>query len=279
MKKVLVTGAGGFVGRHVIEYLQNQGYDVIGMLREKKEGFQFPFIIHDLVKPIMISDSFDVIVHAAGSLPYNQKDFREFKKNNIDSMNNIIVFAKEKNIKRVIYLSTIGVHGEFRKDIINENSDIINQDYYGLTKYVAELLLRSEDHIESISIRMPGIIGLGASGGWLPNIVEKFKRNEDVTIYSPTFKTKNFVYIQDLVNFIETLIETEKFEKNVVMLACSKGETIQDIVQKIKNIMNSTSNIIVEDSTRKSFCIDNTSAIKMGYKSMEPFNILDVYCK
>jgi GDP-6-deoxy-D-talose 4-dehydrogenase len=277
MKKILVTGAGGFVGKYIAEYLQKQGYAVTGIVREKRAEYSFPIAIQDLSHEMKLCGTFDAIVHAAGSLPYNQKDFREFKKNNIDAMANLIEFAKKNNIFKVIYLSTIGVHGEFRDEVINENSDIINPDYYGITKYAAELLLRAEKSIDSISLRMPGIIGRGSKGVWLPNTVEKFRRNEDVQIYSPDFVTKNFVCVQDLANFIRVLIEKKKFEKNAVMLACSEGATVRKIVMQIKKMTKSESEIIIDNGIRQSFCIDNASAVKMGYKSMNALEIIDKF--
>jgi len=277
MKNILVTGAGGFAGKYIAEYLQKQGYNVTGTVRTKREEYKFPIIVQDLAENIQIRNEFDVIVHAAGSLPYKQTDFRDFKKNNVDVMSQLIDFAKKKRAIKFIYLSTIGIHGEFRNEIIDEKSDIINPDYYGLTKYMAELLLRAECEIQNISLRMPGIIGKGSQGVWLPTIVEKFLCNQDVKIYSPDFRTKNFVYVMDLAKFIEHLIEKETFEKNIVMLACSQGATIREIVYKIKKITHSKSNIHVDNSIRKSFCIDNASAVDLGYKSMTPLEIVDEY--
>jgi len=278
MKRVLITGAGGFAGGHIAAYLHQQGYQVTGIMRKNKKVVLFPMIVQDLSEKIEISENFDVIVHAAGSLPYNQTDFREFKKNNIDSMNNIVEFAKDKHIKRVIYLSTIGVHGEFRDESINEESDIINPGYYGLTKYVAELALRSEKQIESISLRMPGIIGKGSKGIWLPNTVEKFRDNEDVKIYSPDFMTTNFVHVLDLCKFIKILIETENLEHSVVTLACSERTSIRTLVQQIKLLTKSHSKIIVDNSIRKPFYLDNKCAVMMGYDSMTPLEIVQQYC-
>lgn len=285
MKKILVTGGSGFIGKCIAEFLQKQGYQVMGVSREKHDEYIFPVVQCDLSKPIEIDNSFDIIIHAAGEKPqreqelreYKKQDFREFKKNNIDVMSNLIDFAKKRFVKRIIYLSSIGIYGEFRDEIINEKSDVINPDTYGLTKYVAECLLRAEKSIENISLRMPGIIGPGAHGVWMTNVIDKMRNDEDVKIYSPDFQTKNFIWIEDLVRFIGELIEMEQWKYNVLVLACKKSASIREIVEKIKQCTNSKSNIIIDNNIRNAFCLDNGRAVEMGYETISPLEIVEKY--
>lgn len=279
MQKVLVTGAGGFAGGYIVQYLLNAGHDVTGMLHTKHREVSFPVVVADLAEPLQLEEHFDVIVHAAGSLPFKEKDFRNFKRNNVDVMANILAFAKRTGVKRIIFLSTIGVYGEFRDEIIDESSDRINPDAYGITKYVAECLLRAEPEIEGISLRMPGIIGKGSRGVWLPDTVEKFRRNEEIRIYSPDFQTKNFVWLGDLAKFIEKLTQMEDWKYNVVNLACQQSASVREIVTEIKKLTKSTSQILVDDSLHQPFCLDGSKALEMGYKSLSPMYIIYKYVR
>ncbi len=277
MAKVLVTGSGGFVGGHVARYLQNEGHTVIGTLHREKANTDFSVAVCDLAEPIDIDGDFDVIVHCAGSLPYKEKDFRQFKRNNIDSMEQLIRFAMRKGIRRFINLSTIGVYGEFREETVTEETDIINPDAYGLTKYVAECMLRAEPSIESISLRMPGIIGPGSRGVWLTNTVEKFLRGENVIIYSPEFKTRNFVWVRDLARFVEHLINMDQWQYNVVNLACGECVSVREIVEEVKILTESSSKIVVREALRRPFCLDNDRAKKMGFEAMGPLEIAKAF--
>ncbi len=274
MAKVLVTGAGGFAGSHIARYLQNEGHMVIGTIRHKTADFDFPVTICDLAESIDLDGDFDMIVHCAGSLPYKETDFRKFKRNNIDVMEQLIRFAVRKGIRRVIYLSTIGVYGEFRKETVTEETDIINPDAYGLTKYVAECMLRAEPSIESISLRMPGIIGPRSRGVWLTNTVEKFRRGETVAIYSPQFRTRNFVWIQDLAKFIERLIEMAHWKYDVVNVACAERIGVGELVDEIKHRTKSESRIVIGKSNRRPFCLDDKRVREMGYMAIEPREIV-----
>ncbi len=275
--RVLVTGAGGFVGKHIAEYLWKNKIDVMGTVYHKVPEHQFPIVQCDLSKPVDIEGDFDAIVHAAGSLPYKEQDFRQFKRNNVDSMENLLDFARRKEIKRFIYLSTIGIYGEFRDEIITEESDRINVDAYGLTKYTAECLLRADPEIESISLRMPGIIGPGASGVWFTNTVDKFRRNEDVMIYSPDFQTRNFVWIEDLCKFVCHLLKLDSWAEKVLLLGSKEKITVRELVEQMKSAVGSTSNIVVRENIRKPFVLNTSRAFHMGYEPLTPLQILAAY--
>ncbi|WP_196602699.1 NAD-dependent epimerase/dehydratase family protein [Pectinatus frisingensis] len=279
MKKILVTGTSGFVGNCIAQYMFRQGYQVWGTMNNRHIEAPFHLVKCDLTQKINIIKKFDVIVHIAGVVPYKENKFSKFKVNNIDIMDNVINFAIKMGIKRIIYFSTIGIYGEFRSEIIDENSDVINPGSYGITKYVAECLLRSEQNIESISLRMPGIIGKGSRGVWLADTVEKFKNGQDVKIYSPEFITKNFVWIDDLAKFIVQLIEMDEWKYDILTLACSEGASIRQIVTKIKDLTKSKSKIIIDDTLRKPFCLDNRRAVEMGYVSKNPIEIVRGYIK
>ena len=278
-KRILVTGAGGFAGRHIAEYLHAKGYDIVGTVYRHVPNVSFPTISCDLSQPIELNQEFDVIVHAAGSLPYRTPDFMEYKRNNIDTTQNLLNFALRKNISRVVFLSTIGIYGEFCDTIIDENSDRINPDAYGLTKYIAECMLRSVPEIKSISLRMPGIIGPGCKGVWLSNVIEKFQRNEEVTIYSPEFTTRNFVWVEDLARFVDRLILMDYWKYDVLLLSSDETISIRKIVNAAREMYASSSEIIVRKTDKQPFCLSNARAKEMEYEGISPIKMIEIMSK
>lgn len=277
--RVLVTGAGGFVGRYVAEYLYTSGIDVVGTVHSRGIGSMFGTVRLDLAEVWPDMGLFDAIIHIAGSVPYREKDFRVYKRNNVDTMERLIAYAKEHGISRVVFFSTIGIYGEFREARLDEHSDRINPGAYGLTKYMAECLLQAEEAIEGISLRMPGIIGPGSRGVWLPNTIEKFRRNETVKIYSPDFATRNFVWAEDLAAFIARLLKQEKWLYPTVCLASHEKITVRALVDEIKRRTGSKSEIIIDNDMREPFCIDDCRAIEMGYTSISPLEMVRRLCE
>lgn len=284
-KKVLVTGAGGFIGFAVAKHLQEQGFEVTGTYRKTVRDFPFKVVKVDLSQVLELEGNFDVVVHAAGELParvgehwtYTKQYLESFKHNNVDATENLINFAKTHFVKRIIYLSTIGIYGHIKDEILNEETERINPDAYGMSKYMGEMMLKECDIVESISLRMPGVIGLGAGGTWFTNVVEKLKKSEDITVYTPDFPTRNFVWINDLVSFIECLIGLEEWKYKTLILGCKKEVSVRQILGQILELMESKSKIHIDDSLRQPFCIDASKAFEMGYESMEPLEMVRKY--
>ena len=272
--RVLVTGAGGFAGRCTAEHLHANGFDVVGTVHSRRIDVPFEVVQLNLEEPWHEMGHFDAIIHAAGSVPHRTKEFCVYVRNNIDVMRQLVNYAKHHDVYRVVYFSTIGIYGEFRDENIDENSDRINPDAYGLTKYAAECLLREETSIQSISLRMPGIIGRGSRGVWLPNTIEKFLRNDSVRIYSPDFATRNFVWNDDLAKFVAHLLYMDTWKYDVVCLASHEKTTVRELVHEIKRLTNATSEIVVDNDMRAPFCLDDSRALEMGYTSISPLEMV-----
>lgn len=277
--RILLTGAGGLVGTVVGNKLHELGYDVLGIIHRHKSCGHFPQLYFDLSCEWNFVGDFDVIVHTAGSLPYTKCSLSEYYRNNVVVMEKLIDFTKRQNIKRVINLSTIGVYGDFRDRDITEESDIINPNGYGITKYLAECMLRTELAGRNISLRPPGIIGPGCRGIWFSDTIAKFRHNQPVKIYTPGFKTKNFVWVYDLSDFVIHLINSDNWKYDVLNLACAEADTVMDIVATMKQELGSASEIIADNTIRQPFCLNSDKAFELGYKSLTPTGIVREFCK
>lgn len=271
MKRILVTGTNGFIGKYISEMLIKNGFLVSGMGRQttcQVTGL-VKYYMHDLKNEIKILDDFDYIIHAAGYVPKTKDtflNFNGFEENNIVSMKNIVKFSNIKKIKNIIFISSISIYGDIRNKIINEDSDIINQNYYGLTKYVAEKILVDRKEINSIILRIPGVIGIGNDRIWIYNLVNKMMHNKDVEISSPNFATNAFISIYDLGKFILHLLNSDYKKSDIILLASDNSMKVIDIVDTVKKLLKSSSNYNIVEG-KNAFSIDISHARSLGYKT------------
>ena len=126
---------------------------------------------------------------------------------------------------------------------------------------------------------MPGIIGRGSRGVWLPNTIEKFLQNDSVRIYSPDFATRNFVWNDDLAEFIVHLLQMDAWKYDVLCLSSHEKATVRELVYEMKHLTGSVSEIIVDDGMRTPFCLDDSRALEMGYASISPMEMVHRLCE
>lgn len=274
--RILLTGASGFAGRNFMEYFLAQGHEVIGIYRQHKPQLPGRFIQRNLSQPIEVEGQFDAIVHTAAA---SRGTYQEFKRDNMDAMEQLIAFARRKHIHTFVNISTRSIYGEVRTQEVFEETDKINPDAYGQTKYGAEMLLREASDLNSISLRVPGISGRGAHNIWLTRTVQSFQANEDVRIAD--FVTKNFVWVMDIARFAEKLIAQSlqglAFKYKVVNLACAAGENNLNLAREIKRRLGSSSQIIPVKPGKGLFLLNADKAFEVGYESHTPMEIVDMY--
>ncbi len=279
-KRILVTGASGFIGMHIARYLTKHDYDVVGVARTLRSfPADFKFISHDLAEPLDIEGTFDAIVHAAALKNGSGGTFKDLWRNNVSATVNVLDFAVARKIRHLVFLSSSEVFGEGAHGTVDEDSPILNPNPYGISKYAAELLLKEQSEVRTISLRLPGVIGSGASGVWLANMVDKFAAHESVTIYSPEFETANFVHLDDLAGFLEVIFEGDESIPRTLVLACKKKERIADIGEYCKKTLGSCSSIYIGEARKPSYCLDASRAFAVGYRSKSPFEIIDIFLR
>lgn len=180
MKKVLVTGANGLLGSHILkELLADTYYEVYGLIRTKSNNTlnqnihdKVQWIYGDILDIIDLENAFegmDVIIHTAALVSYDQKLAKSMMKINETGTANVCNTALLKGIKKLVYISSIATLGKIEGENSIDESAEWNQGTthtpYALSKYKAEMQVwRSFYEGLPVSILNPSVI-LG-SGRW-----------------------------------------------------------------------------------------------------------------
>lgn len=204
--KILVTGASGFVGSHLIDLLSKNDHKIFSLVRNIKKAQEFAvkgqYITGSLTPAGKMTwidslpQDLDLIIHTAGVV--HAKNDKIFFDQNTKSTNNLIdqILEKYPNI-HFTYISSLAAFGP------DQSKPLCPVSSYGRSKLESEFYLKSKTHRNTI-IRPPMVIGPRD-----PAVLDIFKMVKDRVIIGPgiNFKTKkySFINVLDLVAAIEKL--------------------------------------------------------------------------
>lgn len=164
-KKVLITGANGFIGGALMRYYQNQGQDVIGV---DLVGNGKDIIEGDISQPDTISSLLqgsDVVIHTAALVSNAMKD-SDMWRVNVLATRNLIEAAKKHKVRRFVQISSIVAYGNSAEGELDESQPVhADGGSYVLTKLASEhvvLQAQANDAIEVVIVRPGDAYGPGS---------------------------------------------------------------------------------------------------------------------
>jgi nucleoside-diphosphate-sugar epimerase len=185
--KILITGAGGFVGKAMVRLTDSAGHEVVGLVRSasQAQGRDGKTVAVDLGQAGGEADlvtgaleNVDVVVHCAGRIRGSKT--RDFVRDNVDATAAILKACRRAGVRRLVHVGSTAVYGDRapERGPVTEDSPtgyrISRLDPYSTTKLLAEeLVLRAmaEGDLEIVSVRPGWIIGRGA-----PNLLPLARR-------------------------------------------------------------------------------------------------------
>ena len=221
IKKVLITGANGFIGGTLMRYYQNQGQDVIGV---DLVGNGADILEGDISQPDTIShllNECDVIVHTA-ALVSNAMQDSDMWRVIVLATRNLITAAKEHKVRRFVQISSVVAYGNSAEGELDENQPVhADGGSYVLTKLASEHVVLSEqanDDIEIVILRPGDAYGPG-SRPWIITPLEAIAKNQ----FMLPEKGEGFfrpIYIDDLVRGIAMATSHPDAAGEIFNLSC-----------------------------------------------------------
>lgn len=260
---IAITGATGFIGGHLVKYLLKLNkYKIIILLQEGEkfdissepniEIINTNFSYTDLLN---VFKSVDQIIHLAGvRMPKSNKyvSINYFYDANIKLLENILKAASKCETRRVIMSSSIAVYGDIIKsEYISENSMLNPINNYGLSKLIGEQLMYQfsrNTSIETVALRFSQIFGIGEKENLIMrNFINKCLKGEDIMIYPSGFQKRDYLYILDALNAIETVMDQDSMN-GFYNIGSNIAYSAYEIADIIKEELNSPSKIIISKS-------------------------------
>jgi UDP-glucuronate decarboxylase len=269
MKNIIVTGGAGFLGSHLCEYLIKKGENVICIdnlftgnldnLESIKNLPNFEFIQHDIIDPIFFEDKkIDQIYNLAcpaSPIQYQINPVRTVKANTIGVINVLGIAKKHK--ARIFQASTSEVYGDPlehpQKESYRGNVNTIGERAcYDEGKRVAETLFFDYHREHGVEIRVARIFNTYGprmyknDGRVVSNFIVQALNNEPITIYGTGEQTRSFCYVDDLIEAIYRIMNTENITGPINI--GNPGEfTMLELANKVVKITGSKSNLVFKD--------------------------------
>jgi UDP-glucose 4-epimerase len=225
---ILLTGGSGFLGRHLVSSLKENGHRAYHLVR--KPGEYADEILWDFqsLLPANVPQC-DIVVHLAAYVHFAE-DFKEeqYRVNTL-SMIPLAEYAKKYNIP-VIFASMAGVHGA--ASLIEAASPIKPVNHYGVSKFLAEEILKSSS-VKFTILRIGGMYGLDGPSHLGLNVAlnNAFYKNESPVLSGSGKAKRNYLCVLDAVEWINGLLEKYKENKakksEVLYLASDEELTIK----------------------------------------------------
>jgi UDP-glucuronate decarboxylase len=263
LKRVLVTGGAGFLGSHLCEKLLAQGSEVVcldNFFTGRKENILhlmgsplFELIRHDVIEPILLEvDEIYNLACPASPVHYQYNPVKTIKTSIMGALN-MLGLAKRVRA-RILQASTSEVYGDPKvhpqtEDYWGNANPIGLRSCYDEGKRCAESLMFSYNRQNGVDVRVIRIFNtygpkmLENDGRVVSNFIVQALRNEDITVYGDGAQTRSFCYVDDMVDGMIKMMETDDFI-GPVNIGNPSEFTVMELAELVLKLTGSSSKII-----------------------------------
>lgn len=216
---ILVTGGAGFIGSHLVDRLveknnvivvDNVSRDADHNLNTKAYTYYYSITEPELEK-VFIANDIDVVVHLAAQVDamYSMDHVRDDVQVNVLGMVNLMELSKKYNVKRFVLASSAAIYGDNPNVPLSETEIPKPINPYGLDKMIGEQYCSFFNEmfgLSTIALRFSNVYGPRQSyvgeGGVISIFLAKACRGEQLTVYGDGLQTRDFIYVEDVVDGI-----------------------------------------------------------------------------
>lgn len=267
MKKILVTGADGFIGSHLTEELLERGYKVRalsyynsfnywGWLEDIKENKNLEIVSGDVRDPnfcLTITKDIDTIFHLAAliAIPYSYVAPDSYIDTNVKGTLNICQAARINGCQKILHTSTSEVYGTAQYVPIDEKHPLQPQSPYSASKIGADAIAMSfynAFNLPVTTVRPFNTYGPRQSArAVIPTIITQIASGLKQIKLGDVTPTRDFNYVKDTCLGFIKIAESENTNGEVINIGSNREISIGDTLNLIKKIMGSDVEFITEE--------------------------------
>lgn len=264
MKRILITGGAGFIGSHLCKKLLDEGNDILCLdnyftgskdnIKDLMGNPHFECVRHDIVNPYIAEvDEIYNLACPASPIHYQFNPIKTIQ-TSILGVTNMLNLAKYRKCK-ILHASTSEVYGDpemhpQREEYWGNVNPIGIRSCYDEGKRCAETLMMDYHRQEGIRIKIIRIFNTYGpnmsinDGRVVSNFIIQALKNEDITIYGDGSQTRSFQYIDDLIEGMTRMMNTEDEFLGPINIGNPVEFTIRQLAEKIIELTGSKSKLV-----------------------------------
>ncbi len=263
--KVLVTGAGGFIGSHLTERLLTEGYKVRAFvhyrgnepenwLRDRKGQARLEIFPGDITDSACVDEAVrgcDTVYHLAAliAIPYSYIAPLSYVRTNAEGTTNILQSSRKHGVHRVLHTSTSEVYGTARTTPITEEHCLQGQSPYSASKIAADKIAESyycSFGLPVVTIRPFNTFGpRQSSRAIIPSVIAQMAKGLPIKLGN-TAPLRDFNYVENTVEGFLAGARAQGIEGETINLGSGREISIGDLVLLIGELMESKSELQIE---------------------------------
>jgi len=257
MKKILVTGAGGFIGSHLTELLVSKGYDVKAFVHYnssnkwgwldsssvKNDVEVITGDIRDMDSVYAAMQGCDSVFHLAAliGIPYSYVSPQAYIKTNIDGTYNILQSARQLGVEKIMVTSTSETYGTAQYVPIDENHPMVGQSPYSATKISADQL--SISYYKSFDLPVKIVRPFNTYGprqsarAIIPTVISQILSGKTELNLGNLTPTRDLTFVKDTANGFLQIALAEGLFGEITNIGMSEEITIGNLVKLIAKLI------------------------------------------
>ncbi len=268
-KNILITGGAGFIGSNItktlakennVKVIDNLSTGKIENIQERIDNEEIYFFNGSITdKKLLVQEMKDIdyVFHLAAqvSVPNSVKNPEYNNEVNINGTKNILYIAIKNNIKKVIFSSSCAVYGNPDSNMlpINEKTMPNPLSPYAESKLIGEKMCTEslDNHnLRTICLRYFNVYGPkqdpnGEYAAVIPKFILKLIQNKSPIIYGNGNQTRDFIYVEDIVN--ANLLAADSNKTGVYNIASGKSISINELADNVMDLIDNKKEIIYKE--------------------------------
>ena len=235
--KVLVTGASGFIGSHLVSALEASGFSVLRGVRTVASRCQVQISLDPEFSWRQSLAGVDVVIHAAAIVHEEGQSVSErvhFERNCL-ATERLAREASECGVQRLVFLSTVAVYGEqWGGATLTETTPVNPVSAYARAKYEAEcrlLNLAEETGLEVVIVRPPMVYGDGAPGNY--SRLTSLVRRAPFLPFGGCLLRRSFVHVSNLVDFTLACVRAKHLVNDIFLVSDDYDINLDELVRGV----------------------------------------------